>query len=60
MAKVPVKRVWLDVETGKAVIELLNPSSMGKILFELILAEKASALRANLKNHILWLIIDQG
>ena len=30
------KRVQLDMETGKAVIELLNPSPMGKILLELI------------------------
>lgn len=30
------KRVRLDVEIGKAVIDLLNPRPMGKILLELI------------------------
>lgn len=50
------KRVRLDVETGKAVIELLNPSPMGgKILLELIGAEQANALRTNLKNRIIGL-----
>ena len=44
------KRVRLDVETGKAVIELLNPSPMGKMLLELILAEQVNALRTNLRN----------
>ena len=43
------KRVRLDVETGKTVSELLNPSPMGKILLELILTEQSKALRTNLK-----------
>ena len=46
------KRVRLDVETGKAVVELLNPSALGKMLLELIWAEQASTLRTNLKNQI--------
>ena len=46
------KRVRLDVETGKAVIELLNPSPMSKMLLEFILAEQVNALRTNLKNQI--------
>ena len=33
----------------KAVVELLNPSAMGKMLLELIWAEQANALRTNLK-----------
>ena len=54
------KRVRLDVEIGKAVIELLNPSPMGKMLLDLILAELANALRTNLKNQILWVNNGQG
>lgn len=50
------KRVRLDMETGKAVIELLNPSAMGKMLLELILAEQVNALRTNLMNQIFWLL----
>lgn len=49
------KRVQLDVDACKAVIDLLNPSPIGKILLELILAEQANAFRTNLKNQILWL-----
>lgn len=49
------KRVQLDIDACKTVIDLLNPSPMGKILLELILAEQANALRTNLKNQILWL-----
>ena len=47
------KRVRLDVETGKAVIELLNPNPIGRMLLELILMEQANALRTNRKNQIL-------
>ena len=54
------KRVQLDVETGKAVIDLLNPNPMGKIFLEFILAEEANALRTNLTNQILWLNNGQG
>ena len=50
------KRVRPDLETGKAVIELLNPSAMGKMLLELILAEQLNALRTNLMNQIFWLL----
>ena len=42
------KRVQLDMETGKVVIELLNPSPMGKMLLDLIWAEQTNALRTNL------------
>lgn len=48
------KRVQLDVDACKTVIDLLNPSPMGKILLELILAEQANAMRTNLKNRVMW------
>jgi len=47
------KRVQLDIDACKAVIDLLNPSPMGKILLELILAEQANVMRTNLKNQVL-------
>ena len=49
------KRVQLDINACKTVIDLLNPSPIGKIVLELILAEQANAFRTNLKNQILWL-----
>ena len=49
------KRVQLDIDACKTMIDLLNPSPMGKILLELILAEQTNAFRTNLKNQILWL-----
>ena len=49
------KRVQLDVDACKAIIDLVNPSPVGKILLELILAEQANAMRTNLKNQVLWL-----
>ena len=48
------KRVQLDVDACKTVIDLLNPSPVGKILLELILAEQANAMRLNLKNQVMW------
>ena len=48
------KRVQLDVDASKAVIDLMNPSPIGKILLELILAEQANAMRTNLKNQVMW------
>lgn len=54
------KRVRLDVEIGKAVIELLNPRPIGRMLLELIITEQTNALRTNLKNQILWLNNVQG
>lgn len=48
------KRVQLDVDTCKAVIDLLNPTPMGKILLELILVEQVNAMRTNLKNQVMW------
>ena len=48
------KRVQLDVDVCKAVIDLLNPSPIGKILLELILAEQTNAMRTNLKNQVMW------
>lgn len=48
------KRVQLDVDACKAVIDLLNPSPIGKILLELILAEQANAMKTNLKNQVMW------
>ena len=50
-----VKRVQLDVDACKAVIELMNPSPIGKILLELILAEQANAMRTNLKSQEMWM-----
>ena len=49
------KRVQLDVDACKAVIDLLNPSPIGKIFLELILAEQANAMRTNLKNQVMWM-----
>ena len=51
------KRVQLDVDACKAVIDLLNPSPIGKILLELLLAEQANAMRTNLKNQVMWVNI---
>ena len=51
------KRVQLDVEACKAVILLLNPRPIEKILLELILAEQANAMRTNLKNQVMWMNI---
>lgn len=48
------KRVQLDVDACKAVIDLLNPSPIGKILLELILAEQANSMKTNLKNQVMW------
>lgn len=49
------KRVQLDVDACKAVIGLLNPSPIGKILLELILSEQANAMRTTLKNQVIWM-----
>ena len=49
------RRVRLDAETCKVVIELLNPSPMSKMHLEIILAEQANALRTNLIQSDLWL-----
>ena len=48
------KRIQLDVDACKVVIDLLNPNPIGKILLELILAEQANAMRANMKNQVMW------
>ena len=48
------KRVQLDVDVCKIVIDLLNPNPIGKIILELILAEQANAMRANIKNQVMW------
>lgn len=48
------KRVQLDVDACKAVIDLLNPNPIGKILLELVLAEQANVMRTNLKNQVMW------
>lgn len=48
------KRVQLDIDTCKTVIDLMNPNPMGKILLELFLAEQANAMRTNLKNQVVW------
>ena len=54
------KRVQLDVEACKAVIPLLNPSPIGKILLELIIAEQANAMRTNLRNQVMWVNIQNN
>lgn len=47
------KRVKLDVDVCKAVIDLLNPSPIGKIILELILAGQANAMRTDLKGQVM-------
>ena len=47
------KRVQLDVDACKVVIDLLNPNPIGKIILELILAEQANAMRANMKYQVM-------
>lgn len=54
------KRVQLDVEACKAVIPLLNPSPIGKILLELILAGQANMMRTNLRNQVMWVNIQNN
>lgn len=49
------KRVQLDVDVCKAVMDLMNPNPIGKIFLELILAEQANAMRTNLKNQVMWM-----
>ena len=44
------KRVRLDVEACKVITEGMNPSPMGKILLELLVAEHAHAMRTELGN----------
>ena len=46
------KRVKLDVDACKVVIECLNPSPLGKILLDLFLTEQANSMRTNLKNQM--------
>lgn len=47
------KRVQLDVDACKVIIEGMNPSPMGKILLELLVAEQANAMRTELGNLVL-------
>lgn len=49
------KRVRLEEEACKVVIEKLSPSPMWKIFLELLLAERINAMRANLSNLVLWM-----
>lgn len=44
------KRVQLDVDACKVIIDGMNPSPMGKILLELLVAEHAHAMRTELGN----------
>lgn len=48
------KRVKLDVDVCKAMIDLLNPSPIGKILLEFILAEQTNAMRTQLMSQVMW------
>lgn len=47
------KRVRLDVDASKVIIEGMNPSPMGKILPELLVPEYAHAMRTELGNLVL-------
>lgn len=47
------KRVQLDVDASKVIIEGMNPSPMGKIFLELLVAEHAKAKRAELGSLVL-------
>lgn len=47
------KRVRLDIDACKEIIEEMNPSPMGKILLELLVAEHANAMRTELGNLLL-------
>ena len=47
------KRVQLEEDACKAVIELLNPTATGKIFHDLLVAEHINAMRRNLKNMVL-------
>lgn len=49
------KRILLETEASKAVIEILNPHPMMKIFLELLVTEQANAMRTNLKNQVLWI-----
>ena len=44
------KRVQLDVDACKVIIEGMSPSPMGKILLELMVAEHVNAMRTELGN----------
>ena len=47
------KRVRLDVDASKVIIEGMNSGPMGKILLELLVAEHAHAMRADFGNLVL-------
>lgn len=47
------KRVQLEEDACKAAIELMNPSPIGKIFLELVVAEHTNAMRMNLGNLVL-------
>ena len=49
------KRIQLEEEACKLVIEKLSPSPMWKVFLELIVAEQINAMRANLSNLVLWI-----
>ncbi len=48
------KRVQLDVDACRVVLDLLNLNPIEKIILELILSEQANAVRTNLKNQVMW------
>lgn len=47
------KRVQLEENASRAVIELMNPSPIGKIFLELLIAEHMNAMRMKLGNLVL-------
>lgn len=53
------KRIRLEEEACKLVIEKLSPSPMWKIFLELMLAEQINAMRGNLSNLVLWMNSNQ-
>ncbi len=48
------KRIQLDVDACKVIIEGMNPSPMGKIFLELLVAEHANSKRAELGSFVLF------
>lgn len=48
------KRIQLDVDACKVIIEGMSPSPMGKIFLELLVAEHANSKRAELGSFVLF------
>lgn len=48
------KRVQLEEDACKMVIESMNASPIGKIFLELMIAEQINVMRTNLKSMVCW------